>query len=93
MHGHNRNIFHLGLRLFCISFEGIATTITSITPFGATDEASEIVGLARAKLRRGITNYLAHGTLLTGPYQYTNPYPYQYTRLVQPFSRSLLTLG
>ena len=29
---------------------------TSITPFGATNGASEIVGLARAKLRRGTSN-------------------------------------
>ena len=30
--------------------------ITSITPFGATNGASEIVGLARGKLRRGTSN-------------------------------------
>ena len=29
---------------------------TSITPFGATNGASEIVGLARVKLRRGTSN-------------------------------------
>ena len=32
------------------------STITSITPFGATNGASEIVSLARAKLRRGTSN-------------------------------------
>ena len=30
--------------------------ITSITPYGATNGASEIVGLARAKLRRGTSS-------------------------------------
>ena len=29
---------------------------TTLTPFGATNEASEIVSLARAKLRRGTSN-------------------------------------
>ena len=33
-----------------------ANYITSITPFGATNGASEIVSLARAKLRRGTSN-------------------------------------
>ena len=32
------------------------TVSTSITPFGATNGASEIVSLARAKLRRGTSN-------------------------------------
>ena len=39
--------------------------MTSITPFGATNGASETVSLARAKLRRGTSNQLVHGTLLT----------------------------
>ena len=41
--------------------------ITSITPFEATNGARKIVSLARAKLRRGTSNYLVHGTLLTDP--------------------------
>ena len=39
----------------------------SITPFRVTNGASEMVGLARAKLRRGTSNELVHGTLLTDP--------------------------
>ena len=41
-----------------MKFYRIVNTTTSITPFGATNSASEMVGigLARAKLRGGTSN-------------------------------------
>ena len=47
---------------FCMSMQ-LTNLLTSITPFVGDVRASEIVSLARAKLRRGTSN-----NLCTAPY-------------------------
>ena len=50
------NIFFLKMCMMPILFFNKFAIKTSITPFGATNGASEIVSLACEKLRRGTSN-------------------------------------